>query len=54
MNRLRSLTNLWHQGKISGLEYSKRAAKLMHASPPKKRKASAGKESEAEEKDGRS
>jgi hypothetical protein len=27
-DRLRSLAKLWHEGKISGLEYSRRASRL--------------------------
>jgi len=29
--RLKKLTELWHEGRISGLEYSRRATKLTHA-----------------------
>jgi hypothetical protein len=30
-DRLKRLTALWHEGKISGLEYSRRATKLTQA-----------------------
>jgi len=33
-DRLKKLTALWHAGKISGLEYSRRATKLTQAKQP--------------------
>jgi hypothetical protein len=33
MNRVRKLLALWHEGKISGLEYSRRATKLAKTRP---------------------
>ncbi|HEV2523433.1 MAG TPA: hypothetical protein VGT24_13725 [Candidatus Acidoferrales bacterium] len=32
-NRLKRLVTLWHEGKISGLEFSRRAAKLNSSKP---------------------